>query len=345
MRPRRPEAVPHGGDLDAARERFPGAPSPWVDLSTGINPVSYPVPALSPELWARLPQRSDERRLREAAAHRYGAVSPEAVVSAPGTQALIQLVPRLLGPARVAVLGPTYGEHAAAWRQAGHEVVDVPDIASAEATEVVVVVNPDNPTGRIVQPSLLREAAARQGEAGGWLIVDEAFADVAPDEASLVPDLPPSTIVLRSLGKMYGLAGLRLGFAVAPEPIAARLREALGPWAVSGPALAAGAAALADDTWREAVLARLEKAVLRLDRLLEACGCAVLGGTLLFRLAAHPGAPQIAEVLGREGVLVREFPHQPTWLRFGLPGPEAAWIRVERALRDACGAAGATAAP
>lgn len=342
MSSRRPEPVPHGGDLDAAQARFPDAPRPWIDLSTGINPHPYPLPELAPELWSRLPQRPDERRLQEVAARRYGAAGPERIVCAPGTQAIIQILPRLVPHARVAVVGPTYPEHAMAWRRAGHDVVEVGDLAGLDEAGVVVLVNPDNPTGRIMPPDALREVATRLGVRGGLLVVDEAFADVAEGDASLAPELPPATVVLRSFGKMYGLAGARLGFAIAHEDTAHDLRDALGPWAVSGPALAVGATALADDAWRETALVRLAHARRRLDGLLGACGCTMLGGTLLFRLVAYREAAQMAERLGRAGVLVRQFPHAPTWLRFGLPGPEAAWQRLERALQAACGAEGAT---
>ncbi|HRN83594.1 MAG TPA: threonine-phosphate decarboxylase CobD [Hyphomicrobium sp.] len=327
-----PHAVLHGGDLDAARARFPGAPEPWIDLSTGINPEPYPLPDLAPEVWTRLPLSSEERRLRHAAAYRYGAASSETVVSAPGTQAIIQILPRIVPRARVAVLGPTYGEHVAAWRQAGHDVVEASDFDAARAANVVVVVNPDNPTGRIVPADMLYEIAMRLDAAGGLLVVDEAFADVAPAHASIVPDLPPSTVVLRSLGKMYGLAGVRLGFAIAQDTLAQRVRDALGPWAVSGPALAIGAEALADDGWLRAALASLDRAARRLDDGLAASGCTVLGGTLLFRLARHSEAARVADSLGHDGILVRQFSYAPECLRFGLPGSEAAWERLERAL-------------
>lgn len=332
-----PEPVPHGGNLDAARARFPDAPEPWIDLSTGINPDPYPLPDLPRDAWSRLPQRSEEERLRQAAARRYGADRPEMVVCAPGTQALIQILPRLVAHARVAVIGPTYPEHAAAWRREGHEVAEISDIASAGDAGVVVLVNPDNPTGRVTLPAQLRDAAEHLHARVGLLVVDEAFADVMARDLSLAGALPRATVVLRSFGKMYGLAGLRLGFAIAHADMAARLRDALGPWAVSGPALAVGAAALADDRWLEEGLQRLQRAGRRLDAVLMACGFTIVGGTSLFRLAAHPDAPGLAELLGRHGILVRQFPYAPTWLRFGLPGAEPAWQRLELALSAAQG--------
>jgi cobalamin biosynthetic protein CobC len=329
------QTVMHGGDLDAARRQFPDAPEPWIDLSTGINPNAYPLPELSPDAWTRLPQTSDEAALRRVAAERYGAPSPEMIISAPGTQALIQIVPRLLPPARVAILGPTYGEHAAAWQREGHEVATAGSLADAGAASVVVVVNPNNPTGRIVETDALRGLAQDLGRRNGLLVVDEAFADVMPRELSIIPDIPPATVALRSFGKTYGLAGLRLGFAVAGAEIALRLRDMLGPWAVSGPALHTGRVALADDVWLARTRAQLEAGAARLDALLAAGGFEIVGGTPLFRLARHASAQQIADGLGGRGIHVRRFPDEPAWLRLGLPGGAAEWQRLEAALRVA----------
>jgi len=331
----RAETVLHGGDLDAARRQFPDAPEPWIDLSTGINPEAYPLPPLAAEIWSLLPQRAQELALRRAAAHRYGAQAPDMVVAGAGTQAILQLIPRLVPRARVAVLGPTYSEHARAWRREGHDVVDVEDPGSIGSAAVVVVVNPNNPTGRIVAAAELRKLADVLQAHDGLLVVDEAFADMLPGEISVVADLPPATIVLRSFGKTYGLAGLRLGFAIAQEAIARRVREHLGPWAASGPALSIGARALADELWLERSRKALKAAGGRLDQLLTASGFEIVGATPLFRLTSHVRARQIATVLGQRGIHVRRFPEHPAWIRFGLPGPEAAWQRLEKALAAA----------
>ncbi|WP_072394813.1 threonine-phosphate decarboxylase CobD [Hyphomicrobium sp. CS1GBMeth3] len=325
----------HGGDLDTVRAVYPGAPEPWIDLSTGINPCAYSLPLIDERAWARLPQRSDQDRLVEVAARRYGARSPEMVVSAPGTQALIQILPRLVPPTHVAIVSPTYAEHAAAWRREGHEVFDIQDVDAARGARVVVVVNPNNPTGRLYPPERVHSLAAELAARDGFLVVDEAFIDVLPREASIVPDLPPATVVLRSFGKTYGLAGLRLGFAIAAADMADRLRETFGPWAVAGPALTIGAAALADDRWLRETRTRLETDSRRLDAILTASGCEVLGGTPLFRLARHPAAARVVDALGRGGIHVRRFTDWPTWLRFGLPGTNDAWQRLERALLEA----------
>jgi cobalamin biosynthesis protein CobC len=344
MTQRRDEIVHHGGDLDAARRLFPGAPEPWIDLSTGINPDAYPLPEIDGQAWTRLPLHHELLALADAAARRYRAAAPAMVAVAPGTQALIGLLPELISASPVAVLGPTYGEHAAAWRRAGHDVREVRDLAEAADARVLVVVNPNNPTGLIVPPGELRGLAQVLQERGGLLVVDEAFADMTPREMSLIPDLPPAAIVLRSFGKAYGLAGLRLGFAIAPLEMAQRLRDRLGPWPVSGPAIAIGMAALADDRWLKDTLQRLERGCGRLDALLGGAGCAVLGGTPLFRLVAHPSAARIANILGGRGILVRTFEGEPTWLRFGSPGSEAAWQRLADALQTAHHVSGGDAA-
>jgi cobalamin biosynthetic protein CobC len=326
------EPLAHGGDLDAARKRFSDAPEPWIDLSTGINPVPYPIPALVADAWSRLPTRAEEEELLAAAALRYRVSSAEMIVAASGTQALIQLLPRLVPTSHVEILGPTYEEHEACWSRHGHRVSVVKELDPSERTEVVIVVNPNNPTGRLISTNALRDVASQLARKGGLLIVDEAFIDVLPETASLASDLPPATIVLRSFGKTYGLAGLRLGFAIAHRSLARRVRAELGPWAVSGPALAIGQTALRDEFWLSETVARLRSDQARLDRMLESAGFTLIGGTPLFRLARHSGAIGVVENLGRHGIHVRAFSHEPQWLRFGLPGNEPAWERISIAL-------------
>jgi cobalamin biosynthetic protein CobC len=317
--------VAHGGDLGDVRRRHPGAPRPWIDLSTGINPLPYPVADLPADAWSRLPSHDAEQTLIATAAQRYRC-EPGQLIAAPGTQALIQVLPRLVARSRVAIVGPTYAEHELNWRRHGHDVAVVASLEAADA-DVVVVVNPDNPTGRLWPTQALRGIAAR------LLVVDEAFIDLLPHQASLAGHLPHNAVVLRSFGKVYGLAGLRLGFAIAAVPLAQRLREELGPWAVSGPALAIGTTALADDAWLQETAARLAGDVRQLDALLVSAGFTVLGGTPLFRLASHPKAHEKVEDLARQGIHVRAFGHQPTWLRFGLPGGDEEFRRLSAALQ------------
>ena len=326
--------IAHGGRIAQARRRFPGAPEPFIDLSTGINPVPYPLPALPPEAFTRLPEPEALDALQAEAARAYAVADPAMVVAAPGTQILIDLLPRLWPMVEVAVVGPTYAEHAAAWSRGGAQVVPVESLESLNGRSGVVLCNPNNPDGRSWHPADLLALAGQLARDRGLLIVDEAFGDLQPAGHSLAPFLPhPSIVILRSFGKTYGLAGLRLGFALAAPDRAAEIRTALGPWAVSGPALAIGTQALANRLWLQATRTRLEADRTRLDALLSVAGLRIIGGTHLFRLAETPIAAAIFEKLGRAGILVRRFDAQPTWLRFGLPGAEPEWDRLREALR------------
>ncbi len=328
----------HGGDLAAARKSAPQWRGKWIDLSTGINPWPYPVPPLADDLWHRLPGGDLVDAATAAARAHYGApanaLNGAAVVAAPGSQAIIQALPRLRRPGRVVVFGPTYGEHEFCWRSAGHAVEVVEDLPAGADADVVVVTNPNNPDGRVVAPDDLRPVAAGLAARGGWLVVDEAFADLQPG-ASMAPfaDMP-GLCVLRSFGKFFGLAGLRLGFAIAGADIGAALGAALGPWAVGGPALAIGATALADRAWIAATRDRLAAAAATLRDDLTASGFTLAGGTDLFQLAAHDKAEAIFDGLLRNGIFVRRFPDRPGLLRFGLPADTAQRDRLKLALAD-----------
>jgi cobalamin biosynthesis protein CobC len=321
----RPPLPAHGGDLAAAEARWGRPDRGWLDLSTGINPHPFPVPAIPAHSWTRLPGADDEAALRAAAARCYGAASPHMVLAVPGSGAAIRMLPRLRPACRVAVVGPTYGEHAAAWAAAGHDVHRVASVEDVGDAAVVVVVNPNNPDGRLEAPARLAALSAR------LVIVDEAFGDTVP-QASVIPLLRPGMMVLRSFGKFYGLAGMRLGFAIASPDLLQPLAEALGPWPVSGPALAAGTQALADGDWAMRNRIALGHDAARLDHVLSAAGLDVIGGTSLFRFARHPRAHALWDQLGQAGILVRAFADRPTKLRFGLPGSEGGMERLRQAL-------------
>lgn len=325
----------HGGNINAARQLFPDAPEPWIDLSTGINPVPYPVGPIAPEAWSRLPEPAAQAALEANAGAAYGVHPAAEVVAAPGTQALIQWLPRLFPARRVGILGTTYSEHETCWRSASANVTVVPALPDLTAFDVAVVVNPNNPDGRTCRPDDLADIASSLSKRGGLLVVDEAFMDVLDTSNSFAPKLPDTgAVVLRSFGKMYGLAGLRLGFAIASPESGRVIRGAIGPWAVSGPAIEIGRRALADTRWRNDSIRRLNRAADDLDRLLRSAGFDLLGGTCLFRLAQHPRAGVWFERLCRAGILTRPFRTQPDWLRFGIPGSRVAWGRLQSVLVD-----------
>ena len=309
----------HGGNLAAAERRFGPAPaSGWMDLSTGINPFPYPHIAFERSALTRLPDSAALERLLAAARRYYRLPDGAGIVAASGTQQIIQLLPHLLTGNRVFIAGPTYSEHELSWRRAGRTIM------AAGPADIAVVVNPNNPDGRI--PDGLPKA--------GIVIVDEAFADVTPQTSLVGKATDGTTIVLKSFGKFFGLAGLRLGFCIGAPPFTEKLAEELGSWAVSGPALEIGERAISDQAWIAAMRDNLAAARWDLERVLSAAGLAIVGGTDLFCLTDSPVAPSIYNHLGRSGILVRAFADHPTWLRFGLPGSKANLARLEAALGD-----------
>ena len=317
----------HGGNLDAAIARFGGTRADWIDLSTGINPTPYPLPPIPADAWTALPRKSEMAALAQAAARAHGTALT--VVPLAGAQSAIQLVPHLRAPGRARVLAPTYNEHAGALRAMGWQVEEVAQPEALAGADLAVVVNPNNPDGRRHAPADLRTLASQVG----FLVVDESFADPEP-ELSLenTSDIPRNILILRSFGKFYGLAGLRLGFALAGPKIAARLRDLAGPWPIAGPAISVAVQALADDVWKADTIARLARDAARLDALAQAAGWEIVGGTTLFRTYATPDAHSAQERLARARIWTRIFPYSTRWIRLGLPGTEAEWQRLSKAL-------------
>lgn len=319
----------HGGDLGAAMQIHGGARADWIDLSTGINRHPYALPALPAHAWHDLPSASDTAACAEAARGAYDAAPAAAILPLAGAQAAIRLIPRLRAPGRVGILGPTYNEHAAAFAAAGWRVTQVSDLDHLHGFDAAVLVNPNNPDGRGFRPESVLALKT------GLLILDESFGDTDP-ALSICPHLGrPDLIALRSLGKFFGLAGPRLGFALGAPADMDRLRDLAGPWPVSGPALAAGTLALADTAWITRTRARLTADAARLDTIAQrTAGWRALGGTPLFRLYATPDATTARAHLARARIWTRAFPYSDSWLRLGLPGPESEWTRLTAALAD-----------
>lgn len=319
----------HGGGILKAARQYGIEPAQWLDLSTGINPQGWPVPELSGECWRRLPQEEDglpgAARLYYATPH---------LLPVAGSQAAIQALPRLRSRSRVGVPTPAYAEHAHAWRREGHEVVDLSAKAIASELaqlDVLLLVNPNNPGGERFPPGQLLQWHAQLASRGGWLIVDEAFIDATP-ELSVAPRCGvEGLVVLRSLGKFFGLAGARVGFVLAWPALLRRLMSLLGPWSVSGPSREIARLALRDRDWQQHTRERLFMEAGRLASLLERHGLEPTGGTPLFCYCPDAEARDLYQRFAAQGILLRYFP-QPAALRFGLPGTEADWQRLESAL-------------
>ena len=316
----------HGGNLDLALERFGGRLDDWIDLSTGINRQPYPLPQLEPRHWNALPSRADIESLHDAAGEAYGTRAP--TVALAGAQAAIQLLPRLSPPGRMRILAPSYNEYAAVLRAAGWEVAEVSTLAALAGADLAIVVNPNNPDGQRHDP---RELLALLADVGR-LVVDESFADATP-ELSLASEAGRAgLLVLRSFGKFYGLAGVRLGFVLGNDANVSALAALAGPWPVSGPAIAIGRCALLDREWAAATSARLMRDAQRLDALVQAQGWTLVGGTPLFRLYDVGDAAAAQTRLAAARIWSRVFNDRSGWLRLGLPGDETEWVRLAAAL-------------
>jgi cobalamin biosynthetic protein CobC len=312
----------HGGNLDAAIRRFGGRLEDWIDLSTGINRQPYPVGALPPRSWSALPSRAEIDSLREAARTAYGTTA--AVLAVAGAQAAIQMLPRLARPAKARILAPTYNEYAPLLVSAGWQVEEVGDLDALPGADLAVVVNPNNPDGHQQDPAKLLALASRVKR----LVVDESFADANPAASLAAEAGREGLLILRSFGKFYGLAGLRLGFVLGSEADIAALAEMAGPWPVSGAAIEIGRRALLDRGWAETTSARLARESMRFDEMADRAGWKLIGGTLLFRLYDAGDAVAAQERLARAHIWSRIFDGRRGWLRLGLPGEESEWDRL-----------------
>ncbi|MDR0378525.1 MAG: threonine-phosphate decarboxylase CobD [Candidatus Accumulibacter sp.] len=324
----------HGGRLRRAAHDYGIPEAEWLDLSTGINPDMYPVPPIDPLAWQRLPE--DDDGLEAAAAAYYGS---DRLLALPGSQAAIQSLPQLFRPMTVACVAPLYAEHPHAWERAGHTLRRLPSLsrALAAATPAVLLCNPNNPTAECVPRTQLLDAAGQLRRRGGWLIVDEAFGDPAPENtltALAGSDTAPNLIVLRSLGKFFGLAGARVGFVFAAADELERLREMIGPWSVARPSRDVARQALTDTVWQDMAREKLMAASARLAKMLAPLG--TVRRTALFCTVGGGDAPlpttALADHFARRAILVRRFDADGL-LRFGLPGDEAGWRRLETAVR------------
>ena len=306
----------HGGGLEGAMVRHGGERGDWIDLSTGINPHPYEVSGLRPSDWMELPDHGAFERLSDAACEFWGVPEGAAILPAPGASAVIARLPALAAAGRVQITMHTYNEHAAAFTAQGWQVQEV---GPADAR---VIVHPNNPDGHLWQ----------EADADAPLtVIDESFCDATPDASLIHLAGQPGVVVLKSFGKFWGLAGLRLGFATGHPDLIARLNDLTGPWAVSGPALRIGERALRDTKWAKATRTRLADEAASLDQLVTAKDARLVGGTNLFRLYDVEDATAWQDRLARAHIWSRIFPYSKTYLRLGLP-PADGWARLEAAL-------------
>ncbi|GAB3965560.1 Rv2231c family pyridoxal phosphate-dependent protein CobC [Actinoallomurus acanthiterrae] len=307
-----------------------------VDLAVNVRPDTPPawLAALLQDSVARLAAYPDAARARAAVARRHGRTPGEVLLTAGAAEAFV-LLARVLAPRRAVVVHPQFTEPEAALRAAGHEpdrVILDGDFTLGgvpEDADLVMIGNPTNPTS-VLHPAAAIAALARPGRT---VVVDEAFMDCVPGETeSLASETRiPGLVVIRSLTKTWGLAGLRVGYVLAEPTLIARLAEAQPLWSVSTPALVAAEActsprALAEaDAWARDL--QIERD--RLAAAIRALGLHVVpearASFLCVRVPGAPGGLAVRAALRERGYAVRRGDTFP-----GL-GPD--WLRV--AVRDA----------
>jgi len=327
---KQPHAAKHGGQLLAATKKFHIPLADWLDLSTGINPNGWPVPSIPPECWQRLPEDTDDQ-LTAATQDYYQCKS---VLPLPGSQAGIQILPRLKSPCRVLVLANSYSEHAFHWQAAGHTVNCVTAAGYSEQIDkhdVVIVVNPDNPSGELISTETMLDWHGSLSKRDGWLLVDEAFIDINPENSLCQYSPLKGLLILRSLGKFFGLAGIRAGALIAEKNIIDQVAEALGPWSISHPTRWISTQALLDTQWHVEARIRLRQQSQQLRSHLQKLNANSLHGTELFQTASMPDATAMYEQFSRAGILTRLLNDQ-SGLRFGLPGSEINMQRLKSAI-------------
>lgn len=321
----------HGGRVHRAAREYGIPLEQWLDLSTGISPFGWPVPAIPASAWQRLPE--DDDGLIDTARAYYQAPH---VLPLAGSQAAIQALPLLRAPCRVGIIAPGYVEHAHVWQRAGHAVERHPAdvlLANSQKWDVLVLIHPNNPGGERFDVDALLSVHAELAARGGWLVVDEAFMDVTPADSLCAHADRDGLIVLRSVGKFFGLAGARAGFVCAQAGLLQALREKLGPWTLSGPTRYVLQRALGDHAWQVQARVRLIATSEKLAALLARHGLHPTAGCALFQWCRHDAASTLHRALAETGILTRLFDDVPS-LRFGLPPDEAAFHRFDLSLAE-----------
>ena len=315
----------HGGHLISAAEHYNIPLEQWVDLSTGINPNGWPIPKIPLQYWQRLPEANDGLVLAAKTYYQCHSILPIA-----GSQAAIQALPLLRKKSIIGILPLAYEEHGYSWEKAGHTVIKLTNEqidSQLDTLDVLIIINPNNPTAQQFDKETLLSWQQQLAKRGGWLIIDEAFIDTTPSKT--LSNHPPTNglIILRSIGKFFGLAGIRCGFILGTPQLLSQLNEILGPWAVSNPSRYIATRALLDTQWQQKTRQSLKQQSTRLAKILIKNGLTPNGKTDLFLWVKMPEAENIHQNLAKQGVLTRLF-KQPPSLRFGLPKDEDEWLKL-----------------
>ena len=306
----------HGGGLDAAVARFGGSQDEWIDLSTGINPRPYPFSNPTENDWTRLPDLGATQRAESAARSAWNVPEAADLVLVPGLSFAIAQLPYILTGSSVSISEPTYNEYRNAFSAAGWSI--------AKDADVDIHVSPNNPTGAEVDPDhILSERVS---------ISDESFADQEPESPLMALADRPNVLVMRGLGKFWGLAGVRFGAVMGDRHLINALRMRLGPWGVSGPALTIATEALSDQAWIDRTRRDLRQSCKRLEEVITPLSQSASKGTYLFRSFQIEHAHALHEFLAQRFILTRVFPYSDQLIRFGLPKDDTEFDRLRHAI-------------
>lgn len=306
----------HGGNSDEAAQRYGLSRDQMCDLSTAISPIAYQMALPDSNAYQALPMAEDMAQLYAAARQYYKVPETAAICGGAGSQSLLSALPHLMAPRQVWCPEPTYNEHRYRWEKAGHKVSGA--AKCPKEARVIILVQPNNPTGRVWQHYEIAAYLSQMRACEGLLIIDEAFADVMPEISACAHTGEAPLVILRSLGKFFGLAGLRVGFAIGAEGLIDRLADEIGPWPVSQPAMVVAKSALTDTRWQKAHLERLRAKAADMVAILAEAGFTITGHTPLFVTLSDHRIPAFHDYLARHGFWTRIYRSDPTMMRVGL---------------------------
>jgi cobalamin biosynthetic protein CobC len=319
--------IQHGGDIDLAIKKYGGQRKDWIDLSTGINRTSYPWQESVKVHLRDLPGSKLLMSLEEAASRAYKIAVDTETVATSGAQQIINLLPTHLNKySSVAILGPTYNEYEKAFKSSNLRTNTVSEISNLSCNDIAIIVNPNNPTGKVITEEELEDLSKKVE----ILIIDESFKMFSSRKTQNLDNL----IQINSLGKFFGLAGVRLGFVSGPSDFIKSVRKMLGPWPISSLAAEIGLVALSDKIW----ISQMEKILLAGSTALHAAcnskNWRLVGKTNLFHTYATSNCFEVEEQFAAHGIWVRTFDYSETWVRIGIPTSEHELTRVKKALNQ-----------
>jgi cobalamin biosynthetic protein CobC len=283
-------------------------------------------------VWQRLPETDDD--LLSSAQHYYGC---DNLLPLAGSQAAIQALPFCRQCSRIGIVSPCYAEHAHWWEKADHRIVYIKPHEIDRfipALDVLLLANPNNPDATDYSVEQLLGWHQRLIKNNGWLIIDEAFIDSTPEKSLLrhCKTMPEGLIVLRSIGKFFGLAGIRLGFLAAEPQLLQQVAYRQGAWAVSHPARWLGQHALIDQQWQTQAHDFLRQQSKNLYHLLKQSFQEFkIRKSHYFCYIQHPQAEKIKQHLAQRGIWTRIFKN-PTAIRLGLPANNTELQCLKKAL-------------